>query len=116
MAAEETVSTTLLAASGVTSIVSTRIYTTPVPESAAKPFVEYRLLSGTPRGTLGGVGDPRREIIRIGCCSKSYKEAAELSDAVISALEGDGHLDGEFHFYDDTTQTHVFSVDWAYQV
>ena len=116
MVAEETVKTALLAAAGVTAIVSTRVHTPPVPESAGKPYVEYRLLSGIPRNTLPGIDVPRREIIRLGCCAKSYKQAAELSDAVVNALEGDGYLDGEFYFYDDATQVHTFSVDWAYQV
>ena len=114
MSIETALYATLSAASGVTALVSTRIYPNLVPEDTANPCIEYSLISGTKLHTLAGSNDMRRAVIQISCHADTYASAKAVADAVIAALQGNGYQQSSFEFYDSDTQTHTATVDWAW--
>ena len=114
MSIETTLYSTLSNNAGVAALVSTRIYPSLVPESAALPYVDYLNVAGSRINTLPGVGDAIRARIQMNCNATTYAGAVALADAVIAALEGDGYLELEYDLYSSETQTHTRIVDWSF--
>ena len=115
MSIETTLYSTLAGSSGVTDLVSTRIYPNPAPEDAAKPLISYMMVAGSRISTLPGVSDAVRKRIQINCHANTYSSAKAVAAAVVAALEGNGYLELEFDlYYDATTQTHTVAVDWSF--
>ena len=114
----------LAANSGVTSIVSTRLYQMRVPDGGTFPCLQYQQISTVPINQKSGAacGDFAR--VQVNCySSKSYKESSDLADAVRAALEAysgtttNGHVVqyveflSAFDTIDDTAQySGVFST------
>jgi hypothetical protein len=108
--------TTLSAASGVTTLVSTRLYVGYAPENATLPYVVYSLVGTDRLATLPSVGDPARKRMQIECVGTTYASAETVAAAVITALTQNGYQQSAYSLYDDITQRHSFLVDWSFIV
>ena len=114
--------TTLNSDAGVRAIVGqatspqqSKIYPSHAPESAAVPLITYDRISGTRIDTIPGVGDMESQLIQINCVDATPELSQTLADAVYSALEGNGYqrnMGGPI--YDDSTQTYMVPLDWAF--
>lgn len=95
---EEALIARLLATTGVTALVSTRIYWVERPQAKALPSITLQVISPGRSYTFGGAdgtADPR---VQVDCWGRSYSEAKAVSRAVIDALEPPASQDGiEFH-------------------
>jgi hypothetical protein len=114
MSIETDLFTTLSTTSGVTTLVSTRIYAGMARETPTFPYVTYQMISGSRLSTVTGVGDAKRKLIQISCHAETYAGAKALGDAVVAALEGGGYLEHETEFYDPLTQIHTVINDWSF--
>ena len=114
MSIETTLYTTLSGDAGVAALTSTRIYPNVAPEDTALPYLIYSAISSERFHTLPGIGNMQRKVIQIDCNATTYSGAKALTDAVISALEGNGYQQSEYDLYDDTTQTHSVFIGWAF--
>lgn len=114
MSIETDLYSTLSTDSGVTALISTRIYPNPAPEGAQKPLISYQLVAGSRISTIPGTGDATRKRIQINCHANTYSSAKAVAAAVEAALEGNGYLELEYDLYDPTTQTHTVAVDWGF--
>lgn len=114
MSIETALYTTLTTHSGVSALISTRVYPNPAPQGAAKPRISYSVSSGERITTLPGTGDSIRKEVTIESHADTYSGAKTLAAAVYSALEGNGYLLTEYDFYDDATQTHTVFFEWAF--
>ena len=114
MSIETDLYTTLSNDSGVTALISTRIYPNLAPEGVTHPYVTYQVVTGERLSTIAGVDDAKRKRIQINCHADTYASAKDLAAAVEAALEGDGYLAFERDFYDPDTQIHTVNVDWSF--
>jgi len=106
--------TTLSAASGVTALVSTRLYVGFAPENATLPYIVYSLVGTDRLATLPSVGDPARKRMQIECVGATYASAEAVAAAVVSALTQNGYQQSAYSLYDDITQRHSYLVDWSF--
>jgi hypothetical protein len=126
MTVPDTVYTTLNADAGVRAYVGisgvspqhSRIYYDHAPESAARPYIVFFTVAGTNLDTLSGVGDMTRRTIQLDLivdAEVSTPETAEaFADAVETALEGNGYLQGRQSQYDPATKSFRRIIDWAF--
>ena len=114
MSIETTLYSTLAGNSGVTDLVSTRIYPNFAPEDAEYPLIAYQVVSGSRISTLQGVSDAVRKRIQISCHANTYSSAKAIAAAVVAALEGNGYLELEYDLFDSATQLHTVAVDWSF--
>jgi hypothetical protein len=85
--AEKAVISRLKAVSGVTSLVSTRIFPHIAPQDAAKPYLIVMRPSGQSNDeTYSGLTGVSRTPIVIACVGSTYIESRSLSQPVINAL------------------------------
>ncbi len=92
---EERVYAILSAASGVTSIVGTRIFWDVAEASAAAPFVVLSLVSGVPDDELSGDTAFDRIRVQVDCYATTKSAALTLGAAVRAAIQPNyGHLIG----------------------
>ena len=81
-------------ASGVTDIVSTRIYPVTAPQGTAFPFVVYSTISSIPQNTKDVPAAVDHVRLQIDCYAKStasisgYDQAEQLAAAVRAAIDG----------------------------
>lgn len=124
MKATKIIKDILAANSGVTDIVSTRIYQMRVPDNGSFPCLQYQQISTVPINQKSGAAGGDFARVQVNCySSKSYKESSDLADAVRAALEAysgtttNGHVVqyveflSAFDTIDDTAQySGVFST------
>lgn len=92
MTAEEAIATRLLATSGVTSLVSTRVWMLKLPQAPTLPAIRVQLITEqTPKHLRGPIGTkPSR--IQVDCYalessgSDPYAAASAVADAVAAAI------------------------------
>ena len=77
----------LAANSGVTALVSTRLYVQRVPQDGSFPCVQYNIIDIVPVKSKSKSGDSDFSRVQINCYGKSYAVSTELADAVRTALE-----------------------------
>lgn len=87
MALEEAIYGRLAAVSGVTDIVSTRIYPSLLPQGATLPAVTYRRVSGVPERAMGSDAGVARVRMEVDAWASSYSGVKALRDAVVAALK-----------------------------
>ncbi|MDB4312006.1 DUF3168 domain-containing protein [bacterium] len=114
MSIETDLYATLSTDAGVIALCGTRIYPNLAPESAARPYITYQVITGGKLSTITGVDDMTRKRIQLNCNADTYAESKSLSDAVFTALEGNGYLENDFDTYDSTVQIHTVILDWSF--
>jgi hypothetical protein len=108
----------LVAAPGVAAIIGTRAYQGRLPREPTFPAVVYQMIS-RPQDGLTGIVQTRMQYT---CMAESWREAADLADAVRCALHGyrgvrDGarieyiQYAGQHDDYDETTGIYWIPVD-----
>lgn len=113
MTIETTLYTLLSTASGVTSLVSTRIYPLVAPQDAALPYVTYQVVSTEAHNQLSGAAPSERKVVQINCISNTYANAKAIAEAVKTALVNNGYLTGGGDDYFSETQNHRVMLDWS---
>lgn len=115
MSVETDLRDSLAAASGVTSLVSTRIWGGKAdPTVNTYPYIVYSMVGAERLHTIPGSGDPARYRMQIECCAETYASAKSVAAAVKAALQGNGYQQSEYDLYDDQTQVHSVLVDWSF--
>ena len=114
MSVETDLYDTLANDAGVSALVSTRIYPSLAPESAARPYIIYSVVSVDRYHTLPGVNDPANKRLQMECVDDGYSGAKAVAVAAIAALQGNGYQQSEYDLYDDQTQAHSIFVDWSF--
>jgi hypothetical protein len=101
-----------------TSPQHSRIYFDHVPESATRPYIAFFTISKTNLHTISGVGDMARTLIQLELIVNAETSTPEVTeafaDAVETALEGNGYLQGRQDFYDRETKSFRRVIDWAF--
>ena len=108
----------LVADPGVAAIIGTRAYQGQLPREPTFPAIVYQMIS-RPQDGLTGIVQARMQYT---CMAESWREAADLVDAVRCALHGyrgvqDGarieyiQYAGQHDDYDETTGIHWIPVD-----
>jgi hypothetical protein len=77
----------LSATTGVTSLVSTRIYPDMAPQNASFPYIVFQKLSTTPTDTKEGVSPLDKMLVQIDCYSNNYDTAHSIAAAIRVALD-----------------------------
>lgn len=80
--------TRLQAVSGVTDLVSTRVYQGWAPTSATYPYITLTQISGPPQHHLGGAADIANVQYQVDVWSDSGSERDSVADEVRKALDG----------------------------
>jgi len=128
MLIETALMTYLLAQSGITDIVDTRIYFVKAPQDVAKPYIVFfKVTSPRDHSHDGGTGlaNPR---FQFSIFSTTYGEAKNIATAVQTALQGytgtmggDGGVyvtavtyEDENDFYENETKLFHVAVDYAF--
>lgn len=92
---EERIIAKLLAASGVTALVSTRVYPVARPQGSTLPAVTLQRIDGAPLLTDEGDSGLENPRIQLDCWGTTYASAKAAARAVIAALNAfDGTLTG----------------------
>jgi hypothetical protein len=120
----------LLAQSGVTSLVSTRIYPLPLPPSTTLPAIAVALSAEDEEMLLGGASQYAFASVQVHCIAASAGAAIDLGEAVKTALRDHYYANGDsppsgasfikeavdFTDYSDNLTTHrrvmAFAVRW----
>ena len=87
---EEALIAKLLATSGVTALVSTRVYAGARPQALDLPAVVLNLISANPSYSDDGEDGIQEDRIQLDCWAETYSAAKSLSRAVIDALSAFG--------------------------
>jgi hypothetical protein len=114
MTVETALYSTLAGTSGVSALVSTRIYPGIAPESAAMPYIVYSLVGTDRLATLLGSGDYARKRMQIECVATTYAGSKALASAVVAALQSNGYQQSEYDLYDDVSQRYSCLIDWSF--
>jgi hypothetical protein len=77
----------LSATTGVTTLVSTRIYPDMAPQNATFPYIVFQKLSTTPTDTKEGVSPLDKMLVQIDCYSNNYDTAHTIAAAIRVALD-----------------------------
>ncbi len=88
----------LLASSGVTALVSTRINWKRRPQGSALPAIVLHKISGTPDVTHGGASGLRVSRIQADCWGASYGSAKAVARAIESAITAQTFTQGSTRF------------------
>jgi len=78
----------LTAATGVSSIVSTRIHPDRAPDGVAAPYIVFQLIYADQDQTLAGAAGLAEHLFQIDCYAKDAAKAKELAQRVVLALHG----------------------------
>jgi len=87
MAIETALYSILSSDSGVSAIISTRIYPRIVPQLASLPALSYQQISGPREHTMSGPAGMVKSRWQINCVVESYSALRALADAVRKALD-----------------------------
>lgn len=88
MAIESSLRTYLLTKSGITNLVSTRIYPLARPQNSALPAIVYQRITGGHEHMIAGAAGNANPVIQIDCLAASYSAAKSVAEQVRQALQG----------------------------
>jgi hypothetical protein len=88
VALEEGLVTHLMADSGVTDLISTRLFPLVVPQDVTLPAVAYQRISGIPQNAHDGSSGLTVARIQFTCHGSSYTSAKAVAAALRAALNG----------------------------
>ncbi|HMT13134.1 MAG TPA: DUF3168 domain-containing protein [Aestuariivirga sp.] len=78
----------LLAAAGLTSLVSNRVYWVIAPQGVAAPYIIMSVISSVPGYTMAGKDALTESRVQVDIYAKTYASAKAISAQVKSALSG----------------------------
>lgn len=84
---EEAVKARLGAVSGVTSLISTRVYPVKLPQSATLPAVTYQRVSTIRENAMAADPGVARTRLQVTCAADSYSGLKAVTEAVRAALQ-----------------------------
>lgn len=87
MSIEGGIRTILVSNSGVSALVSSRVYPRIIPAKTTLPAIAYQKISGNKMHHLGGEAGHAQPTYEISCWSDGYDEAVAVSLAVMAALK-----------------------------
>lgn len=87
MAAEYAVKARLLAATGVTSLVGTRVNPLKLEQNTVYPAVTYRVINRQPNSLFQGDAALSSTVVEVESFGATYSSARSTADAVKSALQ-----------------------------
>ena len=98
----------LSAASGVTALVSTRIYPDMAPQNDTFPYIVFQKLQTKPTDTKEGVSKLDKILVQVDCYSNNYDNTHSLAAAVRTALDRytgtiNGHVVDKIIFSNDSS-------------
>lgn len=98
----------LSAASGVTALVSTRIYPDMAPQNTTFPYIVFQKLQTQPTDTKEGVSKLDKILVQVDCYSNNYDNAHSLAASVRTALDRytgtiNGHVVDKIIFSNDSS-------------
>lgn len=104
MVAEQSLYTLLSENSGVTALVSTRIYPDAMPEGCVYPAVVFSRTGTEPLASISNVSYGSDVTLTIGCWGKTRTSADAVASAIVSALNNtDFFLTGREAGFDNET-------------
>ena len=126
MQIEQAVLKELLADSGVTDLISERLYYVKAPQDVVKPYVIFFKASGPREYSHDGVSALARPRFQFSCFATTYYEAKQIAEAIRAAIEAfNGIMGGaggaevgscfcinESDIYEDNTQLFHVAVDY----
>jgi len=80
----------LVANSGVTDLVSTRVYQYQLKQDCTLPAVAFSFTGDEPQNSIGGETALKNETYEIECVGKLYSDAESVADAVDAAMTASG--------------------------
>lgn len=114
---ESDVHAALVAASGVTALIGTRVAAGMLPEGELRPYVTYALITGERIGSMTDSGLMRHARIQLDCWSPNYKESKQIALAVQTAMEASALFEvvfiGDQDLYDVETKLHRVVLDYS---
>lgn len=121
---EGSLAAALLATSGVTTLVSTRVHPQIAPQASTTPYVTYEVISKRAVHDMGGLTGLTEARISYLCHGTTYAAAKGVAAAILAALDrrrgtiqgtvfgailSEGEADAGF---DEVTQLHVVAIDF----
>jgi hypothetical protein len=88
----------IVAASDVTTLVSTRVYWGDVPQSAAKPWVRMNVISGIRDYHMEAPSGLVNSRVQVDCVAISYGAAKGIARAIETAISGYRGTQGSIKF------------------
>ena len=114
MSIETDLFATLDADVGLTALVGSRIYPLVAKNDATVPLVIISMVNGGKLATIKGQGDTDQKEMQISCYGSTYAQSKSVAEAVISALDGNGHLSNQHDMYDQQTKTKFVIIEWSF--
>jgi hypothetical protein len=126
MLIEQAIKKELMDASGVTDLISTRLYYVRAPQDVTKPYVVFFKVSGPREYSHDGASELANPRFQFSCFATTYYEAKQIVTAIRTVLEGfDGMMGGdggvsvggcfcvnETDIYEDDTDLFHVAVDY----
>lgn len=88
MELEEALQAYVVADESISAVIASRMYPVFAPESAASPYLVYRVLSTQREYTMSGPTGTAQPTIKITCWADTYPAAKALARLVRSRLDG----------------------------
>lgn len=104
-------------AAGVQALVGSRVYAYPAPQEATYPFVTYFTVNGTENTRVTGASSSDRLLIQVDVLAITKSSAKAVQAAIEAALRQAADVRKYMGFresYDQETDTHRVSLDYAY--
>lgn len=89
MTVQQALYTTLTSATGLTALVSTRIYATNRPEQSTYPAIEYSVIDETHEECLDGIAGWCDYSIQIDIYSRTYTEARNIAEQIRLVIQAE---------------------------
>ncbi len=126
MQIEQAIKKELMAASGVTGLISTRLYYVRAPQNVTKPYVVFFKVSSPREYSHDGASELARPRFQFSCFATTYYEAKQITEAIRVTIEafsgimgGDGGVEvgscfciNESDIYEEDTQLFHVAVDY----
>lgn len=110
----ETIFSTLTADSGVTAIVSNRVYPVVIPQKGTLPAITYQRVSGRRENGISGAGELVAVRVQVDCWAESYSSVRALADAASAALIAAGFLPvGDRDGFEDEVLVHRVILEFT---
>lgn len=106
---------TLISVTGITNIVSDRIYRTIAPQGDTQPCIVWSLASNVPNLSLDCTPEVDDQRIQIDCYSLSQPQCRQLATLVRDTIEAETHIVfGPWDAYESDTRLWRWSMDAEY--
>ena len=114
----------LMSQSSLTALVNNRVYPAKAPDGCARPYIVWRLITGTSDYSHDGPSF-REYRIQFSIFSETYAAAANIREVLLTLLDGKRHsiaglteltvfLASTAHLYETDTKLHHLAVDFDF--